>query len=67
MVLVGREVGMKAVGNGRENSLTTFVTIFFLGNSNRNGNDGRENEIGYTGLRKRNNWIGNMSITVGNL
>jgi len=30
-------IGMKAVGNGRENSLTIFVFIFLFGNGNGNG------------------------------
>ena len=41
-------LGMKAVGNGRENPITIFVTVFFCGNGN--GNAGWECETENTGL-----------------
>ena len=38
---------MKAVGNGRENTLTIFVFIFLFGNGNRNGKalSGKRNQL----------------------
>jgi len=51
-------LGMKAVGNDRENTLTTFVFIFLCGN-------GYGNRRARSGKRNRNNSIGSMSITVG--
>ena len=59
-------LGMKTVGNGRENPLTVPATVFFVGNGNGNGKIGRENEIGITGYRERNQSVGSMPITIGN-
>ena len=49
--------------NGRENTQTIPVSVFFSGNGN--GIGGRENESDITGYRERNISVGNMSITIG--
>ena len=59
-------VGMKTVGNGRENPLIVPAAVFFVRNGNGNGKIGRENEIGITGYRERNQSVGSMPITIGN-
>ena len=40
-------LGMKAIGNGRENTLTIFVFIFLFGNGNGNGKtwSGKRNRL----------------------
>jgi hypothetical protein len=47
-------VGLKTIGNGRENAQTITVTIFFAGIRNGNENVGRKNETGITRYRERN-------------
>ena len=60
----GLGIGMKTVGNGRENTQTIHVPVFFFaGNGNRIG--GRENESDITGYREWKISVGNMSITIG--
>ena len=59
------QVGLKTVGNGRENPLTVHVSFFFAGNGN--GKYGRENEIDITGYREWNILVGNISITIGKI
>ena len=55
-------LGMKMVGNGRENPQLYFL----VGNGNGNGKIGRENEIGIMGYRERNQSVGSMPFTIGN-
>ena len=62
--LWGGILGMKMVGNNRENPLTVTIPVFLVGNGRGNGKCGRENEFGITGYRERNISIGNMSITI---
>jgi hypothetical protein len=52
--IVVSQVGLKTIGNGRENAQTITVTIFFAGIGNGNENVGRKNETGITRYRERN-------------
>jgi len=64
--LTSPSVGLKTVGNDREIPQTVPAPVFFIGDGNGNGIDGRENETDITGYRERNMSVGNMSITIGN-
>jgi hypothetical protein len=48
------KLGLKTIGNGRENAQTITVTVFFAEIGNGNGNIGRKNETGITRYRERN-------------
>jgi hypothetical protein len=47
-------LGLKTIGNGRENAQTITVTVFFAEIGNGNGNVGRTNETDITRYRERN-------------
>jgi hypothetical protein len=48
------QLGLKTIGNGRENAQTITVTVFFAEIGNGNGNVGRTNETDITRYRERN-------------
>jgi len=54
-------------GKERRENPHLFLQLYFLvGNGNGNGKIGRENKIGITGYRERNQSVGSMPITIGN-
>jgi hypothetical protein len=51
---INPQLGLKTIGNGRENAQTITVTVFFAEIGNGNGNVGRTNETDITRYRERN-------------
>ena len=63
---IKKQLGMKTVGNGRENPSTVPATVFFGRERKRERKNWTGNEIGITGYRERNQSVGSMPITIGN-